>query len=232
MKRKDFIKQVSLASLGLAGLTSLKLHAHDSHEGNKDVTLGTDSLINVACAISEGTTDIDWVGPEAVFQTWHFDKVTRKYSKKFNIYTVARSLDPVGNKIPHYTFESAPTPQIVVVPAQSGSQELLDWLVKIQGITDITMSVCLGAKHLAEAGLLDGKSATTHYKSIDQYIKAYPKVNWIKNVRFAQAEAIYTGGGLTAGIDLALHIVEKYFNRETAQQVADHLEYQGKGWIQ
>jgi transcriptional regulator GlxA family with amidase domain len=92
------------------------------------------------------------------------------------------------------------------------------------------MSVCTGARHLARAGLLDGRPATTHHGAIDQFSRDFPKVQWVRGVRFVEGEKISTGGGLTAGIDLALRVVERYFGRQTTQQVADHLEYQGTGW--
>jgi transcriptional regulator GlxA family with amidase domain len=59
----------------------------------------------------------------------------------------------------------------------------------------------------------------------------YPAVKWVKGVRFVEHDRISTGGGLTAGIDLALRVVDRYFGRDAAQAVADHLEYQGRGWI-
>jgi transcriptional regulator GlxA family with amidase domain len=56
-------------------------------------------------------------------------------------------------------------------------------------------------------------------------------VRWTRGVRFVENDRISTGGGLTAGVDLALHVVERYFGRAAAQGVADHLEYDGKRWM-
>ena len=92
-------------------------------------------------------------------------------------------------------------------------------------------SVCVGARHLAKAGLLDGLEATSHHESIDGFVKEFPSVKWIRQMRFVEGEKISTGGGLTAGIDLGLRVIERYFGREWATQVAEHLEYQGRGWI-
>jgi transcriptional regulator GlxA family with amidase domain len=188
-------------------------------------------LIRVACAISKGTTEIDYVGPMAVFETWQRDPASNRPAPKFKIFTVSTSRDPVDGRIPDYTFASVPSPQIVIVPAQNGSPELLDWLRTVHTTADVTMSVCVGARHLALAGLLNGKPATTHHESIDQFAKQFPDVQWRRGVRFVENDKISTGGGLTAGIDLALHIVERYFGRAAAQGVADHLEYDGKRWM-
>ena len=137
----------------------------------------------------------------------------------------------MGNFIPDYTFDTAPPAKIVVVPAQVGSPALLEWLKSIYKTADVTMSVCIGARQSARAGLLNGQTATTHHGAIDQFKKEFPDVTWVGGVRFVEGEKISTGGGLTAGIDLALHVTERYFGREEAQMVADHLEYEGKGWI-
>jgi transcriptional regulator GlxA family with amidase domain len=188
-------------------------------------------LITVAFAVSKGTTWIDWVGPQAVFETRHRDPILKKPTARFKLFTVSEKVEPVDALIPDYSFETAPGPRIVVVPAQSGSPALLTWLHKVRQSTDVTMSVCLGARHLARAGLLDGRQATTHHGAIDRFAKEFPKVHWVRGVRFVEGEKISTGGGLTAGIDLALRVVERYFGRPAAHQVAEHLEYQGKGWI-
>jgi transcriptional regulator GlxA family with amidase domain len=188
-------------------------------------------LIFVACAISKGTTEIDYIGPEAVFETWYRDPVTQKPAPRFKVVTVSESLDPADGRIPDYTFDTVPHPNIVIVPAQSGSSALHDWLKKIYPTTDVTMSVCIGARHLASAGLLAGKPATTHHEAITAFEKEYPDVHWVRGVRFVETDKISTGGGLTAGIDLALHVVERYFGRDAALGVADHLEYEGKRWM-
>jgi transcriptional regulator GlxA family with amidase domain len=185
----------------------------------------------VAFAISRGTTWIDWVGPQAVFQTWRYDPVQKKHGPVFKLFTVAEKLEAVDNLVPDYTFETAPPARVAVVPAQWGSEALLDWLRKVSETADVTMSVCTGARHLAKAGLLNGKTATTHHEAIDEFTEKYPEVHWVRGVRFVEGAKVSTAGGLTAGIDLALRVTERYFGRERAQEVADHLEYQSKGWM-
>ncbi|MEO8085213.1 MAG: DJ-1/PfpI family protein [Bacteroidota bacterium] len=227
MKRREFFSSTVAAGIGLAvaPLTNIYAGGESKYDSNDD-----DDLITVAVAISGGTTEIDYVGPCAAFETWHFDKEEKKYKRKFKIFTVAETIDPVDNRIPDYTFANAPAAKIVLVPAQQGSDALLAWLKKMHNKAELVMSVCVGARHLANAGLLKRLSATTHHESIDKFAKDYPDVNWVKGVRFIEEKGIATAGGLTAGIDLGLRIVERYFGRESAQAVADHLEYQGIGW--
>jgi transcriptional regulator GlxA family with amidase domain len=133
--------------------------------------------------------------------------------------------------VPDYTFDTAPPPKVVVIPAQRGSQALHAWLRKVSATADVTMSVCTGAFQLGKAGLLSGKSATTHHDFFEQFEKAFPDVSLKRGFRFVENEKISTAGGLTSGIDLALRVVDRYFGRDVAQQTATYMEYQSKGWI-
>jgi transcriptional regulator GlxA family with amidase domain len=234
MNRRDFLAATACAGWAAspsAFRASQAPQAANTPRGANKLAPPEGELIRVACAISKGTTEIDYVGPMAVFETWQRDPASNRPAPKFKIFTVSTSRDPVDGRIADYTFTTVPSPHIVIVPAQSGSPELLDWLRTVHTTADVTMSVCVGARHLALAGLLNGKPATTHHESIDQFAKQFPDVRWTRGVRFVENDKISTGGGLTAGIDLALHIVERYFGRAAAQGVADHLEYDGKRWM-
>ena len=235
MDRRKFIAAAS-CGLGITASTLRESVAQTAQSSTANQALRRiappeSGLINVACAISKGTTEIDYIGPVAVFETWYRDPVTNKPSPRFNIFTVSESLDPVDGRIPDFTFDTVPHPHIVIVPAQSGSAALHDWLQKIYRTTDVTMSVCVGARHLAKAGLLKGGQATTHHDAIAAFQKDFPDTHWVSGVRFVEMDKVSTGGGLTAGIDLALHVVERYFGRNAAVGVAEHLEYEGKRWM-
>jgi transcriptional regulator GlxA family with amidase domain len=163
-------------------------------------------------------------------------KNSENHRHPFKLYTVAENTEPIeasgGMKIvPDYTFENAPAPKVVVIPAQAGSPALHSWLRKIVDSTDVTMSVCTGAFQLGRAGLLSGREATTHHEFFDQFARAFPDVKLKRGLRFVEGGKISTAGGLTSGIDLALRVVERYFGRETAEQTAFYMEYQSKGWI-
>jgi transcriptional regulator GlxA family with amidase domain len=229
MNRKNFIKKTLVAGayLGFTGSSFSKESISKS-----PVITSDDKLIHVACAISDGTTDIDWVGPCAAFETWHRDEQNRP-APKFKIYTVSEKREPVGGWIADYTFDDVPQPKIIIVPAQSGSVALHDWLRKMNANAEveIIMSVCVGARHLAKAGLLDGMTATTHHEAVDKLAKDYPNVKWVKGVRFVEGPKICTAGGLTSGIDLGLRIIERYLGRKEALMVAEHLEYESRKWI-
>jgi transcriptional regulator GlxA family with amidase domain len=195
-----------------------------------------DNKIPVAFVLTESATMIDFAGPWEVFQDVMFDK-DGTHTMPFQLYTVSDSRKPIRTSggmqvVPDYTFADAPPPRIVVVGAQRGSsKEMLDWLRAQHGRADVVMSVCTGAWKLARAGLLDGKEATTHHDFYDSFARDFPKVKLVKSSRFVKsADNLYTAGGLTSGIDLALHIVEQYYGRETAQRTATYMEYEGTGW--
>lgn len=189
--------------------------------------------IPVAILISEGLNVIDFSGPWGVFESV---SLPNGNDAPFQLFTVAEKADTVNSGsglklVPHYTFANVPDVKVVVIPAQRGSEAMIEWLRKVTPDTDVTMSVCTGAFKLAKAGLLSGKAATTHHEFLDKLQKDYPDIQVKRDVRFVEGEKISTAGGLTSGTDLALRVVERYFGREIAQTTADYMEYQGKGWI-
>lgn len=187
--------------------------------------------IRVAIPITAWNTWIDFDGPVAAFETFRYDPIEKQHKALFKPMFVGEKLEPTGRIVPEYTFGNCPRPEIILVGAQQGSNALTEWLKTASAGAEITMSVCTGAYHLAAAGLLDGLQATSHHSSIDDLAKKYPNVHWVRGMRFVESKRISTGGGLTAGIDLGLRVVERYFGRDWAIEVASHLEYQSKSWI-
>jgi transcriptional regulator GlxA family with amidase domain len=92
------------------------------------------------------------------------------------------------------------------------------------------MSVCTGAFILASTGLLDGLSATTHHFFFDQFAQKFPNVTLVRGRRFVDNGKLITAGGLTSGVDAALHVVQRYYGPAVTQRVADYMEYQSSGW--
>ena len=199
--------------------------------------------INVAFIISEHANVMDIAGAWEVFgdtmitskgTPWH-DSEGNDMVMPFYTYTVSDSLKPVDANgltvTPNFTFDTAPKPQIIVVPAQGGRTAAQKaWLLANSSNTDVTMSVCTGASMLASYGLLDGKNATTHHSYQQDMQKRYPAVRFVTGTRFVDNGKIATAGGLTSGVDLALHVVERYYGREVAQMTADYMEYRGELW--
>ena len=177
---------------------------------------------------------IDFAGPWEVFQDV---MVPGRTDHPFHLYTVSESTSPIhtsgGMKIvPDYSFENAPAPKVIVIPAQSKpSEATLEWIRKSTKSTDVTMSVCTGAFVLAKTGLLSGKAATTYHGAFGRFAMEFPDIQLKRGARFVENGNLATAGGLSSGIDLALRVVERYYGREVAQRTAYDLEYQGQGWM-
>jgi transcriptional regulator GlxA family with amidase domain len=208
-----------------------------------------DRPLRVAFLLSEGATLIDFAGPWEVFQDVMVDasgKPVRTMAQlgagstarhPFTLFTVAERREPMRvsgglTVVPDHTFADAPTPDVIVVGAQRPSDAGLAWLKGASATAGITLSVCTGASVLARAGLLDGQRAATHYWFTEEFGKRWPKVTFVPGARFVESGRVASSAGLSAGIDLALRVVERYLGREVAQGTADFMEYQGEGWKQ
>ena len=215
MKRRHFLAQ-SITALSIARFAG-------ANEGA--MRLPPRKTIRVAFLLGAGANVIDTAGPWEVFQDTEVD-----HDEPFQIFTVApeRKLVKMTGGLevmPKYTLEDAPAPQVVVVPAQKSHPKSLEWLRTVGKATDVTVSICTGAFQLARAGLLEGQKATTHHDFFDKFAQEFPEVELQRGLRFVDNGRIATAGGLTSGIDLALHIVERYFGPEVANKTATYMEY-------
>ena len=200
----------------------------------------SNGMIKVAVVISGGANLMDIAGPWEVFQDTSLKDSHGKDVAPYELYTVAPEKAPLHTDgsnhpglaiTPDYAFADAPTPDIVVVGAQSGGPGLSAWLQKMHASHKLVISVCTGAFQLGKAGLLDGKQATTHHWFFGDFQREFPKVKLVEQVRYVQADPItFTAGGLTSGVDLALHMVADRFGQDVAQRTADYMEYMGAGW--
>lgn len=189
--------------------------------------------IAVAVVLGPDAEVVDFSGPWGVFE---YANVEGRQAPPFQLYTVGESPSAIKCSgemaiVPNYTFASAPQPKIIVIPAMGEpSQALLSWVREASKGADLTMSVCNGSFVLAKAGLVSGRTVTAHHGAYGLLAATFPDVNVKRGARFVDSGNISTAGGLTSGIDLALHVVERYFGRTAAEQTARDLEYQGQGW--
>jgi len=189
--------------------------------------------IRVAFMLGDGANVIDTAGPWEVFQ----DVMLHEggHSHPFELYTVApteKLLRMTGGLEvkPHYSVRNAPAPHVIVVPAHRSTDESRDWLRTASQYTDVTMSVCTGAFQLARAGLLAGIPATTHHDFWDSFKEEFPDIELRRGLRFVDNGRIATAGGLTSGIDMALHVVARYFGNDVAAATAAYMEYSSEAW--
>src|SRR5258708_30669440 len=132
---------------------------------------------------------------------------------------------------PHTTIENHPPLDILVVPGGLGTrrerknQRLLDWIVQQNQQTHLTTSVCTGAFLLAERGLLDHHHATTHWNSVEWMRNTYPTIEMVADARVVDEGHIITSAGISAGIDMSLHVVSRLYGVEAAEWTARQMEY-------
>lgn len=150
--------------------------------------------------------------------------------------TVAELAGPVPSAqgvsmVADHGFESCPHLDIVLVPGGIGSRTevenpvLLDWLRVRADSAEIMCSVCTGAPILAAAGLLDGLRATSNKMLFDWAVEMAPDVNWVRQARWVDEGHRATSSGVTAGMDMALALIERLYGAEIARNVENGTEY-------
>ena len=234
MQRRHFLKDSLGASLALFAHSSPRANAA-SGKTNADTdtlpTLPKRDRVRVAFLLGGHANVIDTMGPWEVFQ----DATAPDNDAPFELYTVAPTKDDItmtGGLVvrPRYSVDDAPQPHVIVVPAQRSTDASRAWLRSAGARTDVTMSVCTGAFQLARVGLLDGLAATTHHEFFDAFAKEFPGIELRRGLRFVDNGRVATAGGLTSGIDMALHVVARYLGVEAAQRTAEYMEYTSAGW--
>jgi putative intracellular protease/amidase len=178
----------------------------------------------VAILLFPGAEVIDYAGPYEVFITAGFD-----------VYTVATTKRPVRTGMglvvtPTYDFASAPQADIVLIPGgdiskASHDSAILGWIKSQTAHAEVTMSICNAASLLANTGLLNGLTATTTRTNIAALRAAHPQIHVVGDQRFVDNGKIMTTGGLTAGIDGAVHVVSRFAGEGAAENTALTLEY-------
>lgn len=136
---------------------------------------------------------------------------------------------------PHATIEQHPPLDILVVPGGQGTRRerhntrLLDWIGQQDQQTQFTTSVCTGAFLLAERGLLNGHRATTHWSSVAWMREMYPAIQMLADTRVVDEGHIITSAGVSAGIDMSLHVVARLYGTGVARWTARRMEYDWQG---
>jgi transcriptional regulator GlxA family with amidase domain len=179
---------------------------------------------------------LDFCGPFEVFATARLAGEHGDDAPLFRVLTIAeenRLITCRGGLLvqPHVTTAAHPPLDVLLVPGGPGTRrerlnaQLLDWIAAQDRTAELTTSVCTGAFLLAERGLLDGRRATTHWASIEWMRQQYPDVLMVEDERVVDTGHIVTSAGVSAGIDMALHLVARLHGRETAGWTARRMEY-------
>ena len=191
----------------------------------------------VGIVLFEDIEVLDFCGPFEVFSVTRLDEEKRREEPSpFEVLLVAEHPEPVtttGNMkvIPHNTFKNCPPLHILVVPGGWGTRKelnnpiMLEWLRTRAAEVETLTSVCTGSMLLGFAGLLKGLHATTHWRSLSWMRDAFPEVTVEFEKHVVEDGNVVTSAGISAGIDMALKVVARYFGENIARATARQMEY-------
>lgn len=180
---------------------------------------------------------LDFCGPFEVFSVTRLNEERRREEPSpFEVVLIAETLNTVvatgGLRVqPDYTLEATPALDILVVPGGWGTrteiknEKLLRFISERGRAVETLTSVCTGAMLLGKAGLLDGRRATTHWRSLAWMRESFPAVTVEDHLHVVEDGNIVTSAGISAGIDMALRVVSRYFGEAVGRATARHMEY-------
>lgn len=186
---------------------------------------------------------LDFAGPFEVFSTASRVHIRRRPDlvAPFDVFTIADNIQPVHARgglivLPKFDLTNHPSIDVLIIPGGIVSDVMqrkstIQWIGRCAGKTSITASVCTGAFLLGQAGLLDGKQATTHWEDIPKMVARFPQIEVKGGSRWIDNGKIVSSAGIAAGIDMSLHLVERLEGRELAVNTARQMEfdYQNSG---
>jgi len=188
--------------------------------------------MNIGVALFDGAEELDWAGPWEVLAAW----AGQWPDDGVHVFTLAREDRPVTcakglRVLPDETWESAPPLDVLVYPGGMGTRRdlqdeaVLDWIRGLAAGDTMIASVCTGSLVLAAAGLLDGKPATTHWGSLEVLPTLGHDIEVRPDDRFVDNGSVLTAAGVSAGIDMALHLVARLQSTERAREVRRYIQY-------
>jgi transcriptional regulator GlxA family with amidase domain len=182
----------------------------------------------IAIALWDGVEELDFAGPYEVLTAW-----SRMSERPISVRTVASSAAAVRcshdlRVVPDTTWADVGKVDLLVLPGGDtrplqADDGFLERLRGVAGSGTLMTSVCTGALVYAKAGLLDGRPATTHWSALDRL--ADLGVNVDRDARFVDDGDVVTAAGVSAGIDMALHLVARLESVERAQEVRRYIQY-------
>lgn len=186
--------------------------------------------MNIGIYIYENAEVLDFSGPFEVFST-----ANRFLNDKNHVFLIGQSSEVIStrggfNVTPHFTIENHPALDLLIVVGGIHDEEMkkpavINWISTQNNQIQYIASVCTGAFLLAEANVLTGLEVTTHWEDISALAEFYPELTVQKNVSWVEQGRIITSGGISAGIDMSLHIVEKIFSHDIALKTAKQMEF-------
>ena len=187
---------------------------------------------SIGVFLFEGAEELDWAGPWEVLAAWSMgwpdDNVT--------VFTVSQTKGPITcakglRVLADYTWDKAPDIDVLVYPGgrgtrpQIGDEAIRLWLHGLTARGALMTSVCTGSLVFADAGLLDNGPATTHWSTMDALGELGAGIEVRPDDRFVDRGDVVTAAGVSAGIDMALHLVARLHSRDRAREVRRYIQY-------
>ena len=192
--------------------------------------------VTVGLYVFPGVELLDAAGPAQVFATAaRMGPAARADADALRLVTVGREPGLVATRAglslqAEVGFNDHPGLDVVVVPGGALTDlpedaAAVDWIARVAETARVTASVCTGAFLLARAGLLNGLRATTHWEDIPSLRGRFPGIQVHDGPRWIDEGRVLTSGGVSAGIDMSLHLVARLAGRDTALATARQMDY-------
>lgn len=180
---------------------------------------------------------LDFCGPFEVFSVTRLNEEKRRdESSPFDVKLVSEHGGTITTSggmrvVADYSFGNCPKLDILCVPGgwgtrrELGNPVMLEWLRSRAAEVELLTSVCTGSMLLGFSGLLEGKRATTHWRSLDWMAESFPRTTVMYDQHVVEDGSLITSAGISAGIDMALKVVTRYFGEDISRATARQMEY-------
>jgi len=187
---------------------------------------------NVGIFLFDEVEVLDLAGPFEVFST---ASRLEHPAKRFEVFTVADALRTVRARgglmvQANYDFTNHPQIDVLIVPGGVVTSELkcqptIEWIRRTAATAELTASVCTGAFLLAQAGLLANRSITTHWEDVEEFKSMFPHISVQPENRWIDTGKVVTSAGISAGMDMSLHLVSRLSGEALALRTARQMDY-------
>lgn len=188
-------------------------------------------MVRIAIVVFDGAEELDFVGPWEVLTAWHF-----LHPKEVDVALVGDHAGPFrcakGMRVlADATWDDAGRFDVLVYPggrgtrSQLGDDAIRERLQALRNRGTLMTSVCTGSLVFADAGLLDGRPATTYWNAFDELLRLGDAIEPRREARFVDSGEVVTAAGVSAGIDMALHLVGRLGSADRAREVRRYIQY-------
>ncbi len=187
---------------------------------------------SVGILLFEDVDLLDFGGPLEVFS------LSKEVAREciFEVFTIAQTVQSIRTfnglrVIPDYDFDTHPPIDILVLPggigtkSQAKNKTSQDWILRNHRLSQATFTVCTGFRLIAGLGLLNNRPATTHWDHLKELEASTHNTKIVSDCRYVDDGDMLTSAGISAGIDLSLYIVQKFYSHEHAEGIRKYMEF-------